>query len=263
MTNWHVFAVRDDERGRGVVQRGRESDVAFVRRILGRDLGGSQSILVVNDEAHHAYRPAPPAPDDEPNLNLGEMSAEEKKEAEEFAEEATVWVGGLDRINKVRGVRAVVDLSATPFYLKGTGYQEGAPLPWIVSDFGLVDAIESGITKVPRVPVADDLGRPDPKYFHLWRQIMALLPQSERETNKRKAKPEAVWREAEGAFTTLADNWKATAEYFTEAEHSVPSVHDCRRGEPALAGVIASAVKRGDVTDALKATTRLRSTRRC
>jgi len=94
----------------------------------------------------------------------------------------------------------IVDLSATPFYHKGTGYPEGSPLPWIVSDFGIVDAIESGITKIPRVPVADDSGRPDPKYFHLWRQIMARLPQSERETNKRRAKPDAVWREAQGAF---------------------------------------------------------------
>ena len=251
VTNWHIFAVQDDERRHGIVQRGRESDTAFVRRVLGRDLGGSQPLLVINDEAHHAYRPAPPVPDGE-QLDLREMSAEEKKEAEEFAKEATVWVGGLDRVNAVRGMRAVFDLSATPFYLKGTGYQEGAPLPWIVSDFGLVDAIESGITKVPRVPVADDSGRPDPKYFHLWRQIMARLPQSERETNKRKAKPEAVWREAEGAFTTLADKWKATAEQFAEAEHPVPPCMIVVAANTALASVISSAVKNGDVTDALK-----------
>lgn len=252
VTNWHAFAVRDDDRKRGIVQRGRESDAAFVRRVLGRDIGGSQSLLVINDEAHHAYRPAPPAlaDDDGATLDL-DLSADEKHEAEEFAEEATIWVGGLDRINKVRGIRMVVDLSATPFYLKGTGYPEGSPLPWIVSDFGLVDAIESGITKIPRVPVADDSGRPDPKYFHLWRQIMARLPQSERETNKRRAKPEAVWREAQGAFTTLADKWKATAEHFAESEHPVPPCLIVVAANTMLAGVIASAVKRGDVTDAL------------
>jgi len=251
ITNWHVFAVKDDGRKRGIVQRGKESDVAFVRRVLGRDLGGSQPLLVINDEAHHAYRPAPPSNDDEQAARLADLSNDERKEVEEFAEEATVWVGGLDRINKVRGVRLAIDLSATPFYLKGTGYQEGAPLPWIVSDFGLVDAIESGITKVPRVPVADDSGRPDPKYFHLWRQVMARLPQSERETNKRRAKPEAVWREAQGAFATLADKWKATYEAFQEAEHAVPPCLIVVAANTAIASVIASAVKRGDVTEAL------------
>jgi type III restriction enzyme len=251
ITNWHAFAVRDDDRKRGIVQRGRESDAAFVRRVLGRDLGGSQSVLVINDEAHHAYRPAPPAPEKDDAPGQPDLSADEKREVEEFAEEATVWVGGLDRINKVRGIRLVVDLSATPFYLKGTGYPEGSPLPWTVSDFGLVDAIESGITKVPRVPVADDSGRPDPKYFHLWRQIMTRLPQSERETNKRRAKPEAVWREAQGALTTLADKWQATAEHFDESAHPVPPCLIVVAANTALAGVVADAVKRGDVIDAL------------
>ena len=251
ITNWHAFAVRDDGRKRGVVQRGRESDGAFVRRVLGRDLGGTQPLLVINDEAHHAYRPAPPltAADEDASACV-DLSADEKRDCEEFAEEATVWLGGLDRINRVRGIRLVVDLSATPFHLKGTG-RDGTPLPWIVSDFGLVDAIESGITKIPRVPVADDSGRPDPKYFHLWRQIMSRLPSSDQETNKRRAKPEAVWREAQGAFTTLADKWQATAKHFSKSKHPVPPCLIVVAANTTLANVIATAVKRGDVIDAL------------
>lgn len=252
VTNWHDFGVRDDDRTRGIVQRGRESDSAFERRVLGRELPGSQALLVINDEAHHAHRPAPPviangtvAP------RQVELSPEDQREVAEFNEEATVWVGGLDRINKVRGIRMVVDLSATPFYLRGTGHHEGEPFPWIVSDFGLVDAIECGIAKIPRVPVADNSGRPDPKYFHLWRRIMTDLPQSERETNKRRAKPEAVWREAQGALTTLADKWKATVDDFAEAGYPVPPCLIVVAANTVLAGVIADAVKRGDVLDAL------------
>jgi type III restriction enzyme len=249
VTNWHVFAVKDDARSRGIVQRGRESDSAFVRRVLDRDLGKASSLLVLNDEAHHAYRPAPKV--DDPQLEL-DLTKDEQDAAEEFAEEATVWVGGLDRINKVRGIRMMVDLSATPFYLKGTGYQEGRPLPWIVSDFGLVDAIESGITKVPRIPVMDDSGRPDPKYFHLWREIMRTLPDSERETNKRRAKPESVWREAQGALVTLADKWKATLDHFTASTYPVPPALVVVAANTTLARIIADALKAGDIRKELK-----------
>jgi len=96
------------------------------------------------------------------------------------------------------------DSSATPFYIKGSGYDEGAPFPWIVSDFGLVDTIESGIVKIPRVPVDDNTGALIPKYFRLWEWINQQLPASERQTPRRRAKPESVLREAEGALATLA-----------------------------------------------------------
>jgi type III restriction enzyme len=252
-TNWHAFAVKDDTRRRGVVQRGRESDTAFVRRVLDKELGGAKQLVVLNDEAHHAYRPAPPASDEEAQRELEGLTADERREAEELAEEATVWVGGLDRIHKVRGIRFVFDVSATPFYLKGSGHPEGSPLPWIVSDFGLVDAIECGITKVPRIPVADDAGRPDPKYFHLWRHIMQQLPQGERETQKRKAKPEAVWREAQGALATLAGKWEATLEHFEASQYPVPPTLIVVAANTALASVIADALRRGEVLDALNA----------
>ena len=134
------------------------------------------------------------------------LSEEEKDERKE----ATIWVSGLDRIHRVRGINFCVDFSATPFYIKGSGYPEGEPFPWIVSDFGLVDAIESGIVKIPRVPVDDNTGAPIPKYFRLWEWINSRLPASERQTARRRAKPESVLREAEDALATLASQWRET-----------------------------------------------------
>ena len=242
VTNWHVFAVQDDARKRGVVQRGRESDAAFVKRVLGKELGGTSQLLVLNDEAHHAYRPKPPDPNE-----LAELTPDERHEAEESAAEATVWMGGLDRIHKVRGIQRVVDLSATPFYLAGTGHREGTPLPWVVSDFGLVDAIESGITKIPRVPVADDSGKPEPKYFHLWHEIMKQLPLADRESVKRRASPDAVWEKASGACVTLASKWHATFEQFRASSFDVPPAMIVVTANTKLASIVAESLRRGDV----------------
>ena len=250
VTNWHAFGVKDDSGRRGIVQRGRESDAAFVQRVLKRDLGNASNLLVMNDEAHHAWRPGVPEPSAQ--LELEDLGRDEKKELEELSEEATVWVGGLDRINKVRGIRLCVDLSATPFFIKGSGYEEGTPLPWIVSDFGLVDAIESGITKVPRMPVADDSGAPDPKYFRLWRHIQDKLPAGDRETGKRRAKPEAVWREAQGALTTLASKWTEERDRFEKSEYAVPPALIVVCANKELAGLVTEAVQRGDVLDDFK-----------
>jgi type III restriction enzyme len=214
ITNWHLLQPKDDSLSKGVVQRGMESDTAFCRRVL-KELGSKQNILVINDEAHHAYRPAPL-----PEELREQLSDEEIAEREE----ATVWVSGLDRIHAVRGINFCADLSATPFYIKGSGYPEGEPFPWIVSDFGLVDAIESGIVKIPRVPVDDNTGALIPKYFRLWEEINHVLPASERQTARRRAKPDSVLREAEGALATLASEWKKTFEEFQRKGSPVPPV---------------------------------------
>jgi len=140
ITNWHALA-EDKDPVRGVVQRGKESDEAFARRILGRDLGPKKNILVLNDEAHHAYREAPAATDDEAEPELPKLTAAEKKQIDDDRQEARVWVKGLDKIQKARGINFCFDVSATPFYIAGSGHDEGMPLPWITSDFGLVDAI--------------------------------------------------------------------------------------------------------------------------
>ncbi len=163
VTNWHLFAPESEhvEGGKSyaVVNKGEESAAAFAQRVLG-DLADRGPIMVLNDEAHHAWRPKPT----DESLKLS-------KEEQAEIEEATIWIDGLDKINQAVGIRFCADLSATPFYLYGSGYVEGSPFPWLVSDFGLVDAIESGIVKIPRLPVSDTTGRPEPKYFRLWQSI--------------------------------------------------------------------------------------------
>lgn len=207
VTNWHWLAPEAEVQNVGgspVIKLGAESAEAFARNRLG-DLWDDEPLMVMNDEGHHAYRPAP----------VGEevkLSAEEKSDREE----ATVWVSGLDKINAACGIAFCVDLSATPFYIHGSGYPEGSPFPWIVSDFSLVDAIESGITKIPRLPAIDNTGRPDPKYFKLWEHITRDLKAGEKLTGG-KPKPEVVYRKAEDALLTLVGEWKERSEQMQSA----------------------------------------------
>lgn len=214
ITNWHAFAPKSPSSEGGktykVVNKGEESHEAFARDRLS-DLEGRYPILVLNDEGHHCWRPKQT---DTRGLDDAEISLLEEEE-----KEAKVWVQGLDRINNSGlygdkpAILAVLDLSATPFFIAGSGYPSGHPFPWLVSDFGLVDAIESGIVKIPRLPVddgsgkKDDAGRPDPKYFRLWKHINDRLTESDR-AGRGRIKPEAIWREAEGALHTLASQWK-------------------------------------------------------
>ena len=208
VTNWHKFAPESPHSEGGstyaVVDKGEETPDAFAKRVLG-ELYERAPIMVLNDEGHHAYRP---------KATEEKLSAAEKSEQQD----ARVWVTGLDTINRACGVRFCVDLSATPFYIQGSGYPEGTPFPWLVSDFGLVDAIESGITKIPRLPVSDTTGRPEPKYFRLWRAVNELLQPAERLPGRaKKPKPEAVYLHAEDALRTLASQWKERFEYIQEA----------------------------------------------
>jgi len=237
ITNWHLFQPQDDSRSRSVVQRGQESDRAFCNRVL-KELGAKQNILVINDEAHHAYRPAPLAEEVKAQLSADEIAERQ---------EATVWVSGLDRIAAARSINFCADFSATPFYIKGSGYEEGSPFPWIISDFGLVDAIESGIVKIPRVPVDDNTGALIPKYFRLWEAINQKLPASERQTARRRAKPESVLREAEGALATLASEWKKTFDEFQRAESRVPPVMIAVCDNTDLSKLVHEHIARGNV----------------
>ena len=146
--------------------RFKETPDQMVRRVC-RDLGTKKNIVVLNDEAHHCYRDRR-RPADEPSARSS--SPTRRAEAKQNEEAARVWLNGLRGGQaKKLGIRAIYDLSATPFFLRGSGYPEGTLFPWVVSDFSLIDAIESGIVKIPRVPVADDQMTGDvPTYRNLW-----------------------------------------------------------------------------------------------
>jgi len=206
--NWHSFAPEsshaEGDKSYIIVNKGEEDPAAFAQRVLG-DLYDRAPLMVLNDEAHHAYRPAPIDED-------SKLTASEKAEREK----ATVWISGLDKINAACGVRFCADMSATPFYLHGSGYVEGSPFPWLVSDFGLVDAIESGIVKIPRLPVSDTTGRPEPKYFSLWKHITEHL-ESGQKLPGGKPKPEVIWEKAQDALVTLASQWKERYSYIDAA----------------------------------------------
>lgn len=202
ITNYHSFMLKDAKEIKGVARNTRlllkgdrpddpfkETPQAMVSRVL-RDLGADkQQIMVLNDEAHHCYLAKP--------IQTGEKRAKEQNDENE---QAGVWFSGLQAIAKHVGIKQIWDLSATPFYLSGSGYNEGYIFPWTVSDFSLMDAIEAGIVKVPRTPVDDDADDDLVTYLRLWEYVGQHLP-------KRAAK-DAVrdWlppKELEGALRSL------------------------------------------------------------
>lgn len=192
-----------------------ESDTALVNRILGLEIGGKQNILVMNDEAHHAYRIRKDAPDDE---EPDEFPDEE--EADEFFQEATIWVDGLDKVQKLRGINYCVDLSATPYFLGRVGQETNKPFPWVVSDFSLIDAIESGLVKVPQLAVRDTTGAEIPGYFNIWQWIIPQLTPAERGAKKGSPKPEAIIKYAHHPIAMLGGLWdKMREEWAAEPEH--------------------------------------------
>jgi type III restriction enzyme len=180
-----------------------ESDTALVNRILGREVGGKQNVLVLNDEAHHAYR----IRRDEPEAGETDTFGDDD-EGEEFFREATVWVEGLDRIHRLRGINFCVDLSATPYFLGRMGQDTNRIFPWVVSDFGLTDAIESGLVKIPQLAVRDATGAAIPGYFNIWRWILPKLTPAERGAAKGSPKPEAVVKWAATPVAMLAGLWE-------------------------------------------------------
>jgi len=180
-----------------------ESDARWVERVIGREVGGKQNILVFNDEAHHAYR----IRRQEKDRDEGDLFGEEG-EAEEFFQEATVWVDGLDRIHRLRGINFCVDLSATPYFLGRVGQDRNKPFPWVVSDFGLIDAIESGLVKIPQLAVRDSTGADIPGYFNVWDWILPKLTTAERGAKKAPPKPAAILKWAHVPIAMLGSLWE-------------------------------------------------------
>ena len=185
ITNYHAFKLRErielSAGGRSLLQ-GRtgdelntaETEGQMVQRVM-PDLMGMKNILVLNDEAHHCYREKPTPDEDE------DLKGDERKEAEKNSEAARLWISGLEAVNRKLGLTRVIDLSATPFFLSGSGYVEGTLFPWTMSDFSLMDAIECGIVKLPRVPVAENIpGDEMPVYRNLWENIRKDMPKKGR-----------------------------------------------------------------------------------
>lgn len=179
-----------------------ESDAAIIARVLGRAVGGKRNILVFNDEAHHAYRIRRPEAGEEELELFGE-----EEERDEFFREANVWMEGLDRVHTHRRINFCVDLSATPYFLARVGQQTNRPFPWIVSDFGLTDAIESGLVKIPQLAVRDSSGQNIPGYFNIWRWILPQLTPAERGQKRESPKPEAILKYAYTPIAMLAGLW--------------------------------------------------------
>lgn len=185
ITNYHAFKLRERmelSKGGRLLLQGRggeelntqETEGQMLQRVM-PDLMGMKNVLVINDEAHHCYREKPESGEDD------DLKGDDKKEAEQNNEAARLWISGLEAVNRKLGVARVMDLSATPFFLRGSGYAEGTLFPWTMSDFSLMDAIECGIVKLPRVPVAQNLpGDEMPVFRNLWEHIRKDMPKKGR-----------------------------------------------------------------------------------
>lgn len=225
ITNYHAFKLRERMtlskgsrsllQGRGEPLSTLETEGQMLQRVM-PDLMGMKNILAINDEAHHCYREKPsPTPDKD-------LKGDEKKEADKRNEAARVWISGLEMVNRKLGLSQVLDLSATPFFLRGSGYAEGTLFPWTMSDFSLMDAIECGIVKLPRVPVADNVPGADmPKLRNLWDHIGSQMPKKGRGKGK-PLDPHSIPAELETALNALYGHYQKTFDLWQEAGINVP-----------------------------------------
>jgi type III restriction enzyme len=228
ITNYHSFKLRERLdiskvgrsllQGRGEVLQTLETEGQMLQRIM-PDLMGMKNIMVLNDEAHHCYREKPD------NDGFEGLKGDEKDEAKKNNEAARLWISGLEIVKRKLGVEMVYDLSATPFFLRGSGYAEGTLFPWTVSDFSLMDAIECGIVKLPRVPVADNVpGGEMPKFRNLWEHISHNMPKKGRAKAGQMLDPWKLPAELETALQALYGHYAQTDEMWQQAGIKVPPV---------------------------------------
>jgi type III restriction enzyme len=229
ITNYHAFKLRERveiSKGGRLLLQGRtgeelrtlETEGQMLQRVM-PDLMGIKNILVLNDEAHHCYRAKPPSPETAP------LTGDEKKEAEQNNEAARVWISGLEMVARNRGISRVFDLSATPFFLRGAGYHEGTMFPWTMSDFSLMDAIECGVVKLPRVPVAENLpGASDdelPRFRNLWEHIRNKMPKKGRGSGE-QLDPLALPTLLKTALEALYGHYEQTFKLWQQKNYPVP-----------------------------------------
>ncbi|PAT39520.1 restriction endonuclease [Vandammella animalimorsus] len=236
ITNYHAFKRRErmelSKGGRRLLQ-GRtgsapdtlETEGQMLQRVMPA-LMGMKNILVLNDEAHHCYREKPASDDDfiddKGNLLTGDDLKAAKEHAKSENEAARLWIAGLETVQRHLGVQRVIDLSATPFFLAGSGYAEGTLFPWTMSDFSLMDAIECGIVKLPRVPVVDNIPGSDmPIYRELWKHIGKKMPKKGRGKGG-ALDPHAIPVELQTALEALYGHYVQTFEAWKKAGIRVP-----------------------------------------
>jgi type III restriction enzyme len=208
--NWHKLDWESEEqilKKRSVDKRGAKSDEAYVRDVLG-EMASAQNLLVINDEAHHAWRVPPKS-------RVAGVSKDE-------VNEATKWIGGLERIHRARGILTCFDLTATPFAPTGRKSGQETLFNWIVSDFGLNDAIESGLVKTPRVVVRDD-GKLDAKYrsrfYHIYND-----PEVKTDVNRKAAPQTPLPGLVSNGYYFLGKDWLETAKAWKKAKQRTPPV---------------------------------------
>lgn len=226
ITNYHAFKLRErmelSKGGRSLLQghgedlNTLETEGQMLQRVM-PDLMGMKNVMVLNDEAHHCYREKQDS-DEENNLK-----GDDKKEADKSREAARLWISGLETVGRKLGINQVIDLSATPFFLSGSGYAEGTLFPWTMSDFSLMDAIECGIVKLPRVPVADNLINQDemPTFRNLWEHIGKKMPKKGR-GKASQLDPLSIPVELQTALEALYGHYEETFHLWEKAGIKVP-----------------------------------------
>ena len=231
ITNYHAFKLRERiavskgtrtalEGWRGETLQTLETEGQMLQRVM-PELMGMKNIVVLNDEAHHCYRERVK---DAAGETEAELKGEDKDEAKANNEAARMWISGLEAVKRKLGIPLVYDLSATPFFLRGSGYAEGTLFPWTMSDFSLMDAIECGIVKLPRVPVADNVpGGDTPKFRNLWDHIGKKLPKKGRSAGK-SLDPLTLPAELLTALEALYGHYRKTFELWENEGIGVPPV---------------------------------------
>ena len=225
ITNYHAFKLRErmelSKGGRSLLQgRGEspatlETEGQMLQRVM-PGLMGLKNLLVLNDEAHHCYREKPGEAEEEA------LKGDDRKEAEKNTEAARLWISGLETVGGKLGINRVIDLSATPFFLRGLGYAEGTLFPWTMCDFSLMDAIECGIVKLPRVPVADNIpGGEMPKFRNLWEHIREDMPKKGR-GKVSHLDPLSLPVELQTALEALYGHYQKTFEMMQEDGFALP-----------------------------------------
>ena len=225
ITNYHAFKQRErmelSRGGRSLLQgRGEElttleTEGQMLQRVM-PELMGLKNVWILNDEAHHCYREKPGEGEE------GELKGDDRREAEKNTEAARLWISGLEIVEDKLGINRVMDLSATPFFLRGSGYAEGTLFPWTMCDFSLMDAIECGIVKLPRVPVADNIpGGEMPKFRNLWEHIRSDMPKKGRGKAK-TLDPLSLPVELQTALEALYGHYQKTFELMEQEGIDVP-----------------------------------------